>query len=282
MEICRPASLTAFLELAGSFLAEHEAEHGLMLGVAASTATPPADAYWSLVLDQKRVVAAGLRTEDKLIVSRERAGGAVAALARDALQPALRSVLGPPQSVAAFTAASGRPWRLRMAQRIYENRAVVPPTDVPGRRRPARPDDVDLLAEWSRRLSSEALGEIVSKEDAVARAQSHIARASMHVWEIDGRAVCVAAAVGPTPHGIRLNNVYTPPELRGRGYASALVADLTKALLDGGRDFVFLHTDLANRTSNGIYQRVGYRPIADLRMLNLEQAELMGTYERTK
>jgi predicted GNAT family acetyltransferase len=270
VEVYRPASLTEFLELGGSFLTEHEAEHGLMLGVASSASTPAADAYWALVLHGGCVVAAGLRTGDKLIVSRENAGGAVAALARDALQPPLRSVLGPPASVAAFTAASARPWRLRMAQRIYENRIVVPATGVPGSRRLARPNDSDVLAEWSRRLSADALGEIVSKENALSRVEGHIARGSMHVWDVDGRPVCVAAAVAPTPHGIRLNNVYTPRELRGHGYASALVAGLTQAMLDAGREFVFLHTDLANLTSNGMYQRVGYRPVADLQMLNLD------------
>lgn len=92
----------------------------------------------------------------------------------------------------------------------------------------------------------------------------------MHVWEVEGHPVSLAAAVAPTPHGIRLNNVYTPPEERGRGYASALVAALTQLLLDRGREFVFLHTDLANPTSNAIYQRLGYKLVADLQVYSLQ------------
>jgi predicted GNAT family acetyltransferase len=57
--------------------------------------------------------------------------------------------------------------------------------------------------------------------------------------------------------------VYTPPEARRHGYASALVAHVSQDLLDGGRRFVFLYTDLANPTSNHIYQEIGYRPVAD-------------------
>ena len=58
--------------------------------------------------------------------------------------------------------------------------------------------------------------------------------------------------------------MYTPPELRGRGYATALTAELSQRLLDGrlfegGRRFCFLYTDLANPTSNAIYERIGYR-----------------------
>ncbi|MBA2569295.1 MAG: GNAT family N-acetyltransferase [Actinobacteria bacterium] len=63
---------------------------------------------------------------------------------------------------------------------------------------------------------------------------------------------------GPTPNGIRIGPVYTPPELRGRGYASALVAKLSSSLLAGGRRFCFLYTDLANPASNKIYERLGY------------------------
>ena len=73
-----------------------------------------------------------------------------------------------------------------------------------------------------------------------------------------GRTVSLAGHAGETPNGARVGPVYTPPELRGRGYASALTASLTERLLERRR-FCFLFTDLANPTSNSIYQRIGYR-----------------------
>ena len=69
---------------------------------------------------------------------------------------------------------------------------------------------------------------------------------------------------GLTPHGIRVGPVYTPPELRGRGYASNLVAAASQAALDDGRRALFLFTDLANPTSNRIYQAIGYEPVRDV------------------
>ena len=53
------------------------------------------------------------------------------------------------------------------------------------------------------------------------------------------------------------------PEFRGRGYASNCVAALTQKMLDQGRKFCFLYTDLSNPTSNKIYQQIGYRPVCD-------------------
>jgi uncharacterized protein len=68
---------------------------------------------------------------------------------------------------------------------------------------------------------------------------------------------------GETPSGIRIGPVYTPPESRGRGYASTLVAEQSRTLLDAGRAFCFLYTDLDNPTSNALYRRIGYRMIAE-------------------
>ena len=74
----------------------------------------------------------------------------------------------------------------------------------------------------------------------------------------------LAGAGGLTPNGIRVGPVYTPPELRGRGYASNLVAGVSQLQLDAGRTFVFLFTDLANPTANQIYQEIGYEPVNDV------------------
>ena len=83
----------------------------------------------------------------------------------------------------------------------------------------------------------------------------------------DGEPVSFGGFGGLTPNGIRIGPIYTPPELRRRGYASALTAALTQMLLDRGRRFCFLFTDLANPTSNSIYQRIGFRPIGDYRVV---------------
>ena len=92
--------------------------------------------------------------------------------------------------------------------------------------------------------------------------------AGILLWEDGGEPVSLAGWGGPTPNGIRIGPVYTPPELRGRGYATALSAELSQRLLDGrlfegGRRFCFLYTDLANPTSNAIYERIGYRRVAE-------------------
>ena len=79
----------------------------------------------------------------------------------------------------------------------------------------------------------------------------------------EGKPVSMVQKAGKTPNGNLVNLVYTPPSLRRRGYATECVAKLSKHLLEEGNKYCFLFTDLANPTSNSIYQKIGYRPIID-------------------
>jgi RimJ/RimL family protein N-acetyltransferase len=67
----------------------------------------------------------------------------------------------------------------------------------------------------------------------------------------------------PEARGRGVATVYTPAPLRGRGHAGAATAAVSRAALDAGAKEVLLFTDLANPTSNGLYQRLGYRAVAD-------------------
>jgi len=83
------------------------------------------------------------------------------------------------------------------------------------------------------------------------------------LWDVGGEPVSMAGWGGPTPSGIRVGPVYTPPVRRRRGYGSAVTAALSAQQLAGGRQFCFLYTDLANPTSNRIYMDIGYEPVCD-------------------
>jgi predicted GNAT family acetyltransferase len=80
----------------------------------------------------------------------------------------------------------------------------------------------------------------------------------------------MAARTRPTPRGESISYVYTPPEHRRRGYATAVVARLSQEILDEGKQFCSLYTDLSNATSNSIYRKIGYRPIADVIEMHFE------------
>ena len=79
----------------------------------------------------------------------------------------------------------------------------------------------------------------------------------------------MAGSARPTRRAIAVNAVYTPPEWRRHGYATACVAELSGLLLRRGFEMCVLYTDLANPTSNAVYTRIGYQPVRDFLMYDL-------------
>jgi len=75
-----------------------------------------------------------------------------------------------------------------------------------------------------------------------------VERQDLYLWEHEGEIVSMAATTRATGRGIALNQVYTPKELRGRGYATSCVASLGQHLLDSGYEFCTLFADLKNPT----------------------------------
>jgi predicted GNAT family acetyltransferase len=269
----RWTSVQDFLGAAGEFLAVREAEHCLLFGIASTIAAHP-DVYperrfWT-VHERGRVVAAALQTPPhSLVLSQLDEPRWIAALASDVLGEDLPGLLGSPAAARMladrWTERTGRAAQRVMQERILRLDRVTPPRTVPGRCRDAEERDRALLAAWFAAFTAEAFT-AGPPSDAVEQADRFLRRAGRfaYLWEDAGEVVSLAGAGGFTPRGIRIGPVYTPPHLRGRGYASNLVAAVSQHQLDAGRNFCFLFTDLANPTSNAIYQAIGYAPVVDV------------------
>ena len=275
MRIERHAEVEAFLARAGAFLEEREAEHNLIFGLSSTLARDPnaygSDPYLTTAEEDGRVVAAALRTPPhNLVLSESDDDHTWEAFAADAYaaDAALGGVLVPTAGVAPFVETwrglTGADARQARSQRIYRVEDVSRVDEAPGAMRAFAADDRELALDWLEAFFEEEFG----GPDAVAAERTLHNRTSdpaggVVLWEDEGVPVSLAGFGGPTPNGIRIGPVYTPPELRRRGYATALTAALTRALLERHR-FCFLFTDLANPTSNGIYMRIGYVPVADV------------------
>jgi len=262
----------AFLDAAAPSLLADEARHNLILGLAGTLRDDP-DLYpehrlW-LVEDGSQVLAAALQTPPyNLILARPRTERALEYLAA-AVDDEFAGVVGALPEVDVFAAAwaarTGAQRRLVYQQGLYALERVRPVAGVRGEMRPATQDDRPLLLDWSRAFAVEALHEDPAHEERIIRGVDHrltSTRAGLVLWDDDGF-VSLAGYGGQTPSGIRIGPVYTPPERRGRGYASALVADLSSELLSRGRRFCFLYTDLANPTANRLYERIGYERVCE-------------------
>ncbi len=266
-----------FGEAATSFLAEKEAENCLLLGLIATLSRGDSiykgDNYFAVLESADGIAGAALMTPPfGPLISRMTDPQAIDALIENLLprRDEIGSVTGPAESSRAFAdhwaTLTGQSTELTIAQRIFQLTRVVPPKPVPGVYREATGADRSLLSRLVRAfyLESSGPGAVhLGKEDEVVAARLGKDVSGYVLWE-DGEAVCVAGYGNPTPQGAIVGPVYTPPEFRGRGYASALTAALSQDLLDRGRSFVFLFTNLANPISIHIYRKIGYEAAADV------------------
>jgi uncharacterized protein len=176
----------------------------------------------------------------------------------------LPAVAGPEPAAGDFaalwSALRGAAAEPAMAMRVFEATEVIRPPTPAGRFRVATEADLPTAARWTAAFIEEAgLGDPSDPEDI---ARERIREGGLFVWD-DAGPVSMASWAGRTGRIVRVNFVYTPPEHRGRGFASACVASLTQHLLDEGCARCCLYTDLANPTSNKIYQAIGYRAVCD-------------------
>jgi GNAT superfamily N-acetyltransferase len=209
--------------------------------------TPP----WPLIISGLPVDAASATAEMLAVVD-----------------PDVPGVNGPRELAEGFARAwaehTGAGLREAMAGRLYELGDLNVPT-VPGNSRPATPDDIPLLVGWRGDFQVEALGhdrELGRGEDIIRHGLARGDR--QELWENDGEVVSWAQAGAPTDGMSRVGPVYTPPGHRGHGYGSAVTAAVSGWARDTGATHVLLFTDLANPTSNSIYQKIGYRPVSDI------------------
>lgn len=284
MRLRRSSDLPAFIDRVSPFLMQREAEHCLQLGILTtllrgetSNGRPP---YLALVSDDSsgRVALVAMATPPFNLILSHPASMSEAALdealmlvAADAHEAALDlpGVLGPaevaPRYVAQWKALTDQTAHVALSERIYRLERVTAPQGVAGEMRRIEETDRPILRKWFDAFAEEALGKPGDPRiDIGIDRRLRFESSGLYLWQVGATPVSMAGYGGPTPHGMRIGPVYTPPQARGRGYASALTAALSQSLLDAGRQFVFLFTDLANPTSNHIYQSIGYQPVSDV------------------
>jgi predicted GNAT family acetyltransferase len=228
------------------------------------------DALWvSIEDDGGELVGLAIHTPPHPVLLTDMPQAAVLALADHlgASHPRLPGVFGPIELArrfalrwAALTGARVAPTEGRRLFRLHQ---LTLPSQVQGRLREAGPEDRDLLVRWSAAFSLEATPAF-RQPDPARPIDTRLARGGMlWLWEVGGTPVANLWLHLPAAGVVRISGVYTPPEHRRRGYAIACVAAASQVALDRGAVACVLNTDLANPTSNRIYQAIGYRPVRD-------------------
>jgi len=266
--------LAGFLARAAPYLLESELENQLLLSLAYSLANPEAPrSEQLLVASAGQPVGAALYVPPQpLQVTRldARAAEAVAcAFAR--AEPRISVTMGPDAAselvARALALHAGAAVEQTGRQILLGLTEVAHVPEPPGTIRPAEEADFELCTRWYREFEVEARPPYVG--DPAQAVRWALEARTLYLWD-HGGPVALARLGSPTPTGNRIGPVYTAPDRRGRGYATALVARLSRQALASGKRFVCLFVDENNPLARRVYTRIGYRTVTGFGIWRLQ------------
>ncbi|HEX5401214.1 MAG TPA: GNAT family N-acetyltransferase [Pseudonocardiaceae bacterium] len=257
--------LTEFLAAAGAFVRSRPVRHNVLLAVIErmrrTAGDPPLLGWWA---DDAGTAGAFSHTDGLPL--------AVTAMPDQALDELVNVLVPPLAGIGAEVGAAerfARRWSDRTGvstsvhrrQRMYRLGELAPPPATPGRARTAVAADRDLLHAWHEAFLREL--DSTSVPDVQGQVAARLGYGGLVLWEVDGVPVSMAGRTRPLGDICRIPVVYTPPEHRGHGYGAAVTAAVSRDAVATGVPLVLLFTDADNPTPNGVYQRIGYRPVQD-------------------
>jgi RimJ/RimL family protein N-acetyltransferase len=253
-------SLSEFCARHGPALEQNEVRHNVMLATLGAADPSTQLATWSL----RPPGACAIASPGRAIVLGEVDEAQCRALAEQtAAQPYL-GVVGPDRTAQWFSHRAselGVTFLQPIPQRIHRliDRPKYP--GAPGHARVATSENADLVADWVAEFFREA-----APHDPVPpreQLQQIAARGQHMVWMVDDQPVSMAAIVRRTRNTAAIAAVYTPPALRGRGYAGSVTAAVSERAFAEGKSAACLYTDLRNPFSNRCYATIGFTPVCD-------------------
>lgn len=265
----------AFLEAAEAWLLEEELARSLHFGLAQrhldGKTLSGEPVFFSVVRRNDEIVLAAVRTPPMKVNLAGEADRVAAAALMSVLReryPDLPGVFGPEELVADFCMA----WRTATGDclepgdkiALHQLTELIPPQGVSGFARYPAAIEFPIVRAWIEAFHVEANPSAHPSEARISQILSGAAGETVWLWEDGGVPVCMCFTTRDTPNGRCIAGVYTPPTLRGRGYASGLVGAVSQNALKSGKSMPYLYTDVTNPTSNKIYAALGYECLGRL------------------
>lgn len=273
MEYVEYDSVADFLSEAEGFLETEEACNNLMLGIAYSLQKNPlkygTSPFLAAVKENGIIQIAALMTPPHRLIlysSDDNCEATCQFLINKILksQIDIPGVIGPNNIASTFK----KQWelihshcaKLSMSMRVYVLNKVEMPKRPSGHFRIAKDEDALTIQKWIDNFYQDVFpnNNNVIKDDAILK----IKEGNLFVWDDNGLVTMVDKR-RPTKNGYVIGLVYTPENQRNKGYATANVAELCQLILNSGKKYCSLFTDLSNPISNSIYQKIGFKPLCD-------------------
>lgn len=257
----------AALQAAGAFLRAQPVEHNLILSLLRQRIERPEPGRYGWAADGGDIAGFYLQSPVTFVAT-------VTAMPRAAVEAIVEAldgidvpgVNGDAGTTAMFAGAWAERRKTPVAPaeglRLYSLGTFAAPKPVDGTLRAYREDDFPTIVAWGGAFTRESGSPMPEGESDEDTARRVIQSRRSWLWDVNGTPVCWVGAVAGAENVSRIGPVYTPPPHRKRGYAAACTGAVTRLLMDEGQQPI-LYTQLANPTSNAVYRRLGYQPVAE-------------------
>lgn len=279
MEIIQYSNPSELLEDTLGFLMQHEVENSLQIGLLKQAAkeVDHSNYFYSAIKDTRgAVVFVGMMYGKYMILSHsDNEYKEICNMMIDYFKDndiAFPGIIGTRPMADYFNESYNRKYSPKMAlhmdQRIYKLTSVEDISISEGEMVIADESYFELIRDWINGFAKDT-GEVIIGSSGDEKATLYIGNRDVFLWIKDGKPVAMCKKGRKTASGITVTLVYTPKSNRGNGYGSSLVAQASRMLLKDS-DYCTLYTDLSNPTSNGIYMKIGYKPVCDSVVFEIE------------
>ncbi len=271
MKLVHHQNAASFLEAAQDFLMQAEVKNCVMLSAPMRMRDKPSKndsgTYFASVEQNGKLIAAAFCPPRKWLNLTPFPGAAIPLLVDDMLRHQAEPELVVADAATAqifaqaWATARGIEYRQDYGFRMYQLERVIAPRTPPGALRLGEMKDEKRVEDWSAAFDTEVdFGDASAIKVLMLTA---LREQRLYFWDDNGP-VSMLARNATTPNSERVSVVYTPPELRGKGYGAAANAALAQIILDSGRRYACLFADINNAVSNKMYVKIGYEAVCDV------------------
>lgn len=272
MQVVIEKDPVAFLNKYETWLRRKTLENSLILGVLRGCKIGIyKNPLFFIVVENEKTLLLSMRTPSKnLIISGDGSKETFEALARFLVKEGIEIpwAIGSSGKVKGFLDFYGgltnKEFVFDKKTNIYSLTKVIMPENIEGKLVLATQDDLEFLAKCKYDFNRDILPEEhhLTMEEARDKKAKNINEKNVAVWKVNGENVA-EIVFDNLEYMSHIRDVYTLPEFRKRGYASAMTAKISQMLLDKGCDSVCLFADADDSTSNGVYQRIGFNHVTN-------------------
>jgi uncharacterized cupin superfamily protein/predicted GNAT family acetyltransferase len=262
-EIVEYISAAEFIKVVGDLLYQNEVINSLQLGLVENNIFQE---KFFLIKENAKVVASACLNIKNLVISMMPAS-AITLFCDYLLKNNIKipGVVGPAHTTETFARIYSQKrqchFKLAMVQKVYELKEVIFPRGVTGELITGTSEHEDFVFDCLRAFHLESVPHDPWDDTKMREGITNKLKLN-HVclWK-DQKNISMCFLSRPTKNTMTITAVFTPPEFRKKGYASALVASVSELILKSGKNTAVLYTDIQNPTSNSIYKKIGYKEV---------------------